>query len=185
MLKTILSYGLGAVGLIMLLLAVTQVAAANLNYASARYTLINMLRSSPNQAEMVTKSIPMTFFEPLHAVIKTLAMCRSNDPVLISKTAPPTYDGNCAGVTGKWAAIMVKAKLALMAVGGGLAIGLSKDDFPILLTIVSALAGGAFLWIYVKKTDTDKSMLRARADILPEVERAFVEGRYILPPPPQ
>lgn len=184
MLKTLLSYGLGAVGLAMLLIALTQVVAANLDYASARYTIINLLRSQPNRAELMVKTAPMTFFEPLHMVMKTLAMCRSSDPALIAKTSPPTYDGGCAGVAGKWMAIMIKAKLALLAVGGGLALGLSKDSFPILLTIVSALAGGAFLWIYVKKQDVEKSMLRARAEILPEVERAFIESRYILPPAP-
>jgi hypothetical protein len=78
----------------------------------------------------------------------------------------------------------MKAKLGLLAVGGGLALGLSKDTFPILLTIVSALAGIAFLWIYLKKVEVEKSMLRARAEILPEVERCFIEGRYVFPPLP-
>ncbi len=185
MLKTLLSYGLGAVGMAMLLIAAAQVAAANLNYANGRYTIINLLRTAPNNAEMMARSAPMTFFEPLGAVMKTLAMCRSNDPVLISKTSGPTYDGNCSGIAGKWTGIMVKAKLALMAVGGGLALGLSKDSFPILLTIVSAIAGLTFLWVYLKKTETEKAMLRARAEILPEIERAFIESRYVFPPLPQ
>ena len=182
--KTLLSYGLGAVGFGMMLVALTTVVAANLNYASGKYTLVNMLRSAPNRGEMVLKSAPMTFYEPLHAVMKTLAMCRTSDPGLIAKTSPPTYDGACAGIAGKWTALMVKAKLGLMAVGGGLAVGLSKDTFPILLTIVTALAGGVFLWIYLKKEESERSLMRARAEVLPEVERCFIENRYILPPAP-
>ena len=185
MLKTVLSYGLGGVGLAMMLIALTTVVAANLEYASARYNVINLLRSAPNNAERMMSTAPMTFFEPLASVMKTLAMTRTSDPKTIAATSAPTYDGVCQGVAGKWTALMVKAKLGMMAVGGGLAVGLSKDDFPILLTIVTVLAAGAFGWIFVKKTDVERSMLRARAEILPEVDRAFIEGRYVLPPMPQ
>jgi hypothetical protein len=34
------------------------------------------------------------------------------------------------------------------------------------------------------KAEIDRCMVRARAEILPEVDRAFVDGRYVFPPMP-
>lgn len=185
MLKTLLSYGLGAVGLVMMLVALTTVVAATMDYAAGRYRVINLLRTAPNNAHHMLTSAPMTFFEPLAMVMKTLVMTRTSDAKTVQATSGPTYDGCVKGIEGKWAALMIKAKMGLGAVAGGLAVGLSKDEFPILLTIASAIAGIAFLWIYLKKVDIDRSMLRARAEILPEVEAAFIQGRYVLPPMPE
>jgi hypothetical protein len=38
--------------------------------------------------------------------------------------------------------------------------------------------------LFFYKQEVDRTMILARAEILPEVDRAFVEGRYVFPPLP-
>ena len=119
MLKTIGSYALGGIGLAMMLIALTSVVAANLDYAAARYRLITLLRGNPaNQAEFLVKSAPMTFFEPLAMVMGGLAMSRSQDPALIAKLSATPKIGTpqdlaqfIAAESRKWTDVAVAANI--------------------------------------------------------------------------
>jgi hypothetical protein len=38
---------------------------------------------------------------------------------------------------------------------------------------------GCAIWFMVVKSDNERSLVRARAELLPELDRAFAEGRYM------
>jgi len=84
----------------------------------------------------------------------------------------------------KWKQLLGRVKLGAMAAGGAVLLGISQGVPPILVIILAAAVGAGFLWLYFFKVEIDRCIILARAEILPEVDRAFVEGRYVFPPLP-
>ncbi len=211
--KLLLGYGLALLGLGMVVLSLLKALKGNLSYPSARLLVTNLLRTNPNQAEAVCKSMPGTFFEPLAGTMKTIAMVGTRDPSIIAQAGRPTYDALGGAVVMGFKTHITKAKIGLMMTVGALALtimmAVKKDkpppddpnydpeadvvevaepgffEGPGPLVIIALLAAGGMLWIFLRKQELERSIVRARAELLPEVERAFIEGRYIVPPKPQ
>jgi len=211
--KALLSYGLALVGLGMVVLSLLKALRGNLSYPSARLLVTNLLRTNPNQAEATCQSMPGTFYEPLAATMKACAMMGTRDLSVITQASRPTYDAVGQAVVQGFKAHITKAKIGLMMAVGALALSLAMAgkpdkpppddpnydptadvveapepgffDGPGPLVILALLAAGGILWIFLRKQELERSVVRARAELLPEVERAFAEGRYRLPAPPR
>jgi hypothetical protein len=168
----------------MMLSAVARTLGANLKYIYTRPLLINSLRTNANHTELLCKSNPDTYFGAIGAAIKTAAMVRTRDLKIIVTATVPAYDGQSIVISMKWKQLLGRVKLALMAAGGAVVVGLSKGVPPVLVIILAAAVGIGFLWMYFYKVEIDRSIVRARAEILPEVDRAFADGRYVFPPLP-
>ncbi|HLL24810.1 MAG TPA: hypothetical protein VK427_21905, partial [Kofleriaceae bacterium] len=80
--KALLSYGIALAGLGVVVLALIKAMGTNLSYPGAKLMLTNLLRTNPNKAEQVCKSLPGTFFEPLAATFTTLSQVGLRDPNL-------------------------------------------------------------------------------------------------------
>jgi hypothetical protein len=194
----------------MVVLALLKAMGTNLSYPGAKLMLTNLLRTNPNKAEQVCKSLPGTFFEPLAATFTILAQMAMRDPNLVTQTSRPTFDGNAKGVVQGFSGHMMKAKLGMMAVVGGLVLSIlmatkpaePKPDDPNYdptadvveveepgffsgpgpFVIIFLLAGAAAGMVYARKLDLERSIVRARAELLPELEASVIQGRYQFPP---
>ena len=60
-----------------------------------------------------------------------------------------------------------------------LAVAIGVKTSPILHIILLVLTAGGAVWFIVTKADNERSLVRARAELLPELDRAFAEGRYV------
>jgi hypothetical protein len=179
--KELLSYGLSVAGLVFVAIAAVGIA-GRLKYYQLKPAVLQILRTNPNQAEIMWRSGKGSCLEPLSAAMKTAAMMKSNDPAAIVAATKPSYDAGCAMVTMHWKAVAKKLKTAIGLAVGGLALAISVGALPVvhvLAVIACAIAAG---WAWSFKADAERSLLLARAELLPEVERAFVDGRYVLPP---
>ncbi len=183
-LKTLASYGLVLVGLGIILIPLTKTFSSSYSYAQARLMITNLLRTNPNQAEFMAKKMEGTFCEPIAAALKTGGSVRSQDLALVGSATKPTYDGIAQAVSAKWKADVGKAKVGLMAAVGGAAVGLAGGSWPAIPVVIAALAVFAFLRLLWFLRELDSSIMRARAEILPEVDAAICSGRYIPPPLP-
>jgi hypothetical protein len=181
---TVASYGLAILGFVMMATAVSRTLASSLKYIYTRPLLINALRTNANQAEALCKSSPQSYFGAIGAAIKTAAMVQSRDPKVIVTATVPAYDATGMAISMGWKQLLGRVKLAAMAAGGGLAVGLSGGFPPILVIVLAAGVGIGFLWLFLYKAEVDRCIVLARAEILPEVDRAFVDGRYAFPPAP-
>jgi hypothetical protein len=168
----------------MMLSAVARTLTSNLKYIYTRPLLINALRTNGNHAEQLCKTAPESYFGAIGAAIKTAAMTQSRDLKVVNGATVPTYDGAAMAISMKWKQLLGRVKLAGMAAGGALVIGMSKGVPPIFVIVLAAGVGIGFLWLFFYNQEIDRCILRARAEILPEVDRAFVEGRYVFPPVP-
>ncbi len=177
--KVFASYALAIIGAGMILLVLMQALAGSLKYPHGRLMLINMLRTNPNKAEQLCFSMPNTFFSAIGAVMKALALTGSRDPKLLSQTSVPTYDGACMMIDAHWKGLLLKVKMGAMAGVAAFAIGLSGGVPPIPVIILALFILGAAGWLVFRKSEVDSSLRLARAETLPEVERAFVDGRYV------
>jgi hypothetical protein len=65
---------------------------------------------------------------------------------------------------------------------GGVVLAFVAETSPILHILLAIACIGAAVYALLYKLDVDRSLMLARAEVLPEVERAFAEGRYLLPP---
>jgi hypothetical protein len=183
--KTVLSYVLAFGGLGMLLLVVVPALATNLSYPASRLMLTNLLRTNPNRAEIVCRSMKKTFFEAIGAAIKSAAMVGVTDPAVIETATRPAYDAIGQAGVAHWKGLVGKIKLAVLAAVGGLVLAISAHAMPIILIVLLAAAVVACIaLLLVRKAAIERSIVLARADVLPEVERAFAEGRYVRPPGP-
>lgn len=181
--KTLASYGLALLAVGLMIPPLTKASEGNVQYPAAKLQLINLLRSNPYQAVAVCKSLKGTFYEPLGAALVTGGTTQSQDPRIIATATRPTYDGVAGGVAAGWKALLGKGKLGMMAAAGGIAIALTGGSAPIIVILIGAVAIAMFGWLFYRKTEADRVLLLARAEILPEVERAIADGRYVAPPP--
>src|SRR5262249_47810052 len=142
--------------------------------------LTNLLRTIPNQAESACRNMKGTLFEAIGAAIKVGAMCGGiTDLKVISSATQPGYDSAASVINAAWKALLTKAKLGAMAVAGGLGLAVSSGAMPTWLVVILAMLGAAAaITLVVRKAEIERSLIRARAEILPEVDRAFAEGRY-------
>lgn len=181
---TLASYALAIVGFGMMLSAVARTFASNLKYIYTRPLLINALRTNANHAEMLCKTGPDTYFGAVGAAIKTGAMMRTRDPKIIVAATVPSYDAAVVGVSMRWKQLLGRVKLGVMAAGGAVVVGMSNGTPAILVIVLAACVGLGYLWLFFYKAEIERCMVRARAEVLPEVDRAFADGRYVFPPLP-
>jgi hypothetical protein len=181
---TVGAYLLAIVGFGIMASAVARTLTSNLKYIYTRPLLINALRTNANHAEQLCKTRPDSYYGAIGAAIKTAAMCQSRDLKVVNGATVPSYDAQVMVVSMKWKQLLGRVKLGLMAAGGALALGLSAGAPPILVIVLAVSVGIGFVWLYFFKAEVDRCMILARAEILPEVDRAFADGRYVFPPKP-
>jgi hypothetical protein len=177
--KTVLSYLLSLAGLGFIGAAVIGAALVNLSYPKARLEMVNMLRTNLNKAQFLAKTAKFTFFEPIGEAIKIGSMAQTTDISIISMATKPGYDAGCMTVTQHWKTLMGRGKKGVMMVAGGVALAIIAKTNPALHIIIAVITLGAAIWFYVTKTENERSLVRAKAEILPEVDRGFAEGRYM------
>lgn len=164
--------------------AVVRALGSNLKYIYTRPLLINALRTNANHAELLCKRSPETYFAAVGEALKIGAMMRSQDPKVVPTGTAPAYDATGKAVVMKWGTLLGRVKLGAMAAGGAVALGITKGFPPVPVLVLAAGVGIGYLWLYLYKAEVERCVIRARAEILPEVDRAFVEGRYAFPPLP-
>jgi len=181
---TIASYGLAILGFVMMATAVARTLTSNLKYIYTRPLLINALRTNGNHAEMLCKSSPESYFGAIGAAIKTAAIVRSRDPKVVVTATLPSYDAAGTAIAARWTQLLGKVKLGAMAAGGAVVVGASSGFPPILVLVLAAGVGIGYLWLFLFKAEVERCIILARVEILPEVDRAFIDGRYVFPPLP-
>lgn len=164
--------------------AVIRTLGSSLKYMYTRPLLINALRTNANYAEMLCKSRPGTYYAAVGGALATGAMVRSRDPKIVCKATVPAYDAAAIQVSMTWKQLLGRVKLGLLAAGGAVVLGMSKGAPPIIVIVLAVSVGLGFVWLYFYKAEIDRCIVLARAEILPEVDRAFAEGRYVFPPLP-
>lgn len=176
--KAFLCYALGLVGTGIVFLAVMRGWAMSVNYAVARLSLVNMLRSNPKAALQYCRSVPGTFFDSVAAAIVTAAMSQSRDPATISAATYPSYDAGGMGVTTAWKTVIGKAKLGAGMSIAAVAVAISAELSVIFLVLLALVSAGGLGWLFWSKMESERMIVLARHDVVPEVDRVFVEGRY-------
>jgi hypothetical protein len=176
-LKTILSYVLSIGGLLVVLSAVIPVFAHYVQYREARALLFNLLRAQPSRVAPICLGSPGTFFEGIAAAIKTGAMVGSADPKVIPTATRPAYDAATQAVGMKLRQLFGRGKLGGMMAVAGAAIAISTGKKPLIVLVCAGLAAVGVIAIAVRRGAVDREIVLARAEILPEVDRAFAERR--------
>jgi len=179
--KAVLSYLLAFGGLGMMLYALTSVA-GRFSYAVARPMVIHLLRTNPHQAEAMCKADKTTFMSALAAAIKTAAMLKVRDVTILTQATKPAFDAQVTMINMHWKSVMKRVKTAAALAVGAVVLGASAGTSVILHVLVGIVTLGGCVWVLVYKLDVDRSLVLARAELVPEVERAIAEGRYQLPP---
>lgn len=179
MVKALLTYVLTLAGFGFMVAALLGAYAINLSYPAARLRMMSALRMSVNQAEIMCRAAKHTFYEPIGAAIKTGALVPVPDMNMIQMTTKPGYDAAVTQVKMHWKKLFGRGKkgIALLVVGLGLAIGFKVS--PILHIILLSISVLGSIWFMAVKADNERSLVRARGELLPELDRAFFEGRYV------
>ena len=178
--KVVLTYILSISGLVMTIYAITAAAAINISYIAGKHAIINMLRQSVNKAELMCKARKHSWYEPIGASIKIAAMAQSTDPNILAMSTKPAYDGGVQLVGMHWKKLMGHGKKAVMLVIGGFAMAIGFKTSVIFHTIVLIIALPCAIWFLKMRAENQRALVLARAEILPEVERGFAEGRYLI-----
>jgi hypothetical protein len=177
--KAFLSYALSLGGLALVIATIAGAYASALSYPAARLNMINMLRTSANKAELMCKAAKGSFYEALGGAIKLAIMVPTNDLNIIGMTTKPGYDAGVTQVNLHWKALFGRGKKGAALTVAALVIAIATKTTPVLHIIVVVITAVAAVWFMKTKMDTESSLLRAKAEILPEVDRAFAEGRYV------
>ena len=177
--KALAGYALSIGGAFVVIALVLHTLSKTLKYEQARNAIIHLLRTNPNQAEMQCHSLPHSFYDAVAAALKTGAMAASTqDLATIQSATIPTWDAIASQVIQHWKGLVGKTKLAIVAGVGAIALQ------PGVITIVLGVAAGAgVLWLMYYKSEVERSLFRAKVEVLPEIDQALVQGRYYVPPP--
>ncbi|CAN5917563.1 hypothetical protein BH11MYX2_BH11MYX2_34120 [soil metagenome] len=179
--KGVAAYAASIIGFIVVGLAVMKTFNNSMSYPQMRLSIVNFLRSNPYQVLNMGKSMEGTFAEPIAAALKAGGMTFSQDPKIIASATVPTYDAVGGATTAKFSGTMVKAKLGAAAGAAGLAIGIASGrPLPVIL---GGLALLGFVRLFMFKNRIEGEIVRARAEVLPEVDIAIATQRYYVPPP--
>ncbi len=165
--------------MVTVVLALARGHAMALNYAVARLTLVNLLRSNPKGALQYCRSVPGTFFDGIAAALATAATAQTQDLKMIQAATYPTYDAAGQGVGTAWKLLLGKAKLGVGMAWGAVAAAAAAKVGPVPLVIFAILVSGVLGWLFWTKMEAERMVVLARHEILPEVDRVFVEGRYV------
>jgi len=176
--KVLLSYALAVGGLGLMTYVVITVMSINLTYPGARLAMLNALRTSVNHAEYLCRTVPGTFFEAIGAAIKLGAMAGTTDLAILAQTTRPGFDATIPTISQKWKSLFGHAKKSVVLCVGGSALAISVGAMPAVHIILAVVVLGAAIWVLIAKLETERSFVRARAELLPELDRAFAEGRY-------
>jgi hypothetical protein len=176
--KAVIGYSLSIAGVFVVVALVIHTLSKTLKYEQARNAIIHMLRTNPNQAELQCQTMPHSFYDAIGAALKAGAMTGgTRDPAVIASATLPTFDAIGAVVIQHWKGLVGKAKLATVAAVAGIA--LQPGVLTILIGIVAAAGLG---WLMIYKIEIDRSIFRAKVEVLPDVDRAFADGRYYIAP---
>lgn len=176
--KVALSYLLAVIGAGMVGYAVVLARALNCDYPAVRFRILQALRTQPWQAEVFTKTKPGTFFDGIHAAMKTAGTTGLRDPDQVAQVTRPTYDAATSTVSSGWKAIFGKLRMGGMAIAGGLALAIGFGAKPTIHIVLLVAAIIAAIWAFAIKIDCERYVVLARLEILPDVDRAVAEGRY-------
>jgi hypothetical protein len=175
--KEVLSYGLAFAGLIVTAIAVAAIVGKQ-KYAAMHPMIVHMLRTGSQRAEMMCHNGKGTFLESLGASITAGALTYSREAAVIAQGTRLAYDAASKPVALHWTQVLKRTRTGLALAVGGAALAILVDA-PATVQIVIAIACAiAALLVLVHKLDVDRSLVLGRAQVLPEVERMFVEGRY-------
>ena len=183
--KLVMAYALALAGLGVVGVAVAETLKNNVPYPAAKFGMVNMLRTQPNNAEIMCRTMPGTFYEAIGAAFKTAALIGPADLALYQSATRPSYDGGAIGVNTKWKTAFGKAKLGGMAAGGGLALVASGGVLPIPVILLVLLVVAGLVRLMIHKAEIERTLMLARAEIIPELDAALASGRYIFPPRPE
>jgi hypothetical protein len=181
--KELLGYGLAVAGLIFSGLAFAAIAGRQ-KYAVTKPMILYMLRSAPFRAEIMCKAGKGSFLEAVGAAIKTGAMMRSQDLSIVVQGTRPAYDAAAPMLVLHWKSVVKRARAGVVLAAGSIVLAISADASPIVHILATILCVISGVMVLLYKLDVDRSIVLARAEVVPEVERMFVEGRYALPPLP-
>jgi hypothetical protein len=108
-------------------------------------------------------------------------MMKTRDPAILVQASRPAYDAQCMQIKMHWKSVFKRVKTSALLAAGAIALAVTAGASPIvhILLGVASIAGGA--WVFAYRIDVERSVVLARAEVLPEVDRAIVDGRYELP----
>ena len=177
--KAFLSYALSLGGLGFIIAAIVGASVINLSYPAARMQLLQMIGHSLNKAELMCRARKHTFFEPIGQAIKIAAMTQSTDIAVVGAATKPSFDAACMPVTMHWKTLFGRGKKGVLLVVAGLALAIGVKTSPILHIIIAVVTAIAAAWFMYTRSENERSLMLARAEILPAVEQAFAAGRYV------
>lgn len=178
-----MTYVVAIAGLLAMAFFVMGTFGANLKYMHARMMLVNLLRTNPYQVEPVSRTMKGTFFEGINAALQTGAQMGTRDPTVLVQGTRPAYDAAASAAVQGWTMTFNKAKLAGMAGLGAFALPMTQGKTPpILIILLTLLTLSGLGWIWFRRHEVQNAVIKARAEVLPEVDRALVDGRFVAPP---
>lgn len=176
--KVFISYALSLVGLGFVVATVIATTLVNMSYPAARMRMLNMLQQNINKAEVMCRAAKGTFYEAIGSAIKIGAMVQTTDVSIIASATKPGYDGALVLIGMYWKKLFGRGKFGVMMVIGGLVMAIAIKTSPILHIIVAVLSAVAVGWFLYTRSEHERSLMLARAEILPALDQAFAEGRY-------
>lgn len=175
---TLLPYAMAILGLGVLGLQVLAAQGASIDFVGSRLMLLNLLRTAPRQAEVHARALPGTYYATIGAALTAGAAAQSRDPAQISAASRPAYDGAAMAAGGHWKLIFTKATLGAGLAGGGVVMSSQGKGVPTPVLIMAIVGGLGLAWVWWRREEAERAIVRARAELLPEVDRVFVDGRY-------
>lgn len=175
--KEVLSYLVTIAGLVVTVIAYVQIVGKQ-KYGALQPMFVHMLRTSSNRAEMMCHNNGGTVLEAVGKSITAGALTYSRDPVAVAAGTLPAFTAACTPITQQWEKCLKLAKTGVMMAVGGAVLAILVDASSVVQLLIAVVAGIAGLLVLLFKLDVERSIVLGRAQLLPEVDRMFVEGRY-------
>jgi hypothetical protein len=175
--KEVLSYLVAIAGVIVTAIAVSAIIGKQ-KFRTMQPMLVHSLRTSSQRAEAMCHNNKGTVLEAIGAAITAGALTYSRDPAALAAATRPAYDAACKLIEAHWAAVWKKAKTGGALAGGAAVLAIMTDVASTVQFVIAIACGIAVLLVFLYQQDIGRSIVLGRAQVLPEIDRMFVEGRY-------
>lgn len=162
------SYGLSALGGLMIVHAVADMLRRRINVASANQMLIKLARAGNlERAAKLCMAVSGTYLDAVGAAIEQSkgAVDRSATEIAVHSA----FDDVAKSALARWQRMNERGLLGVIAVGGALALAISSGELSLPLEVAAAAAGLSGLWLLARRTYYATAVAEVRATVLPAI----------------
>lgn len=165
---------IAAVGTVVVLATIAQLWRRRVNAKMADAVVVKIVRAGNlDRLKKLAAAAPHTYLECYAEAIRAGETASSKDLVTVASLTHPAFENRAAQLLAIWRGASLRGLAGAALGGAGLFLGYQHHYTPSHLRVLGGLSALAGVWFLAHLGDLSRAVNGGRADVLPEIDRAF------------